>query len=119
MLPAVASLSPVPALDAALWLSAVALYGVGDYVTTVAAVTRPGARERNPLVRRLFDVASLPPAVSFAAVKLAAFACFAAGYLSVDAPPLRPLVPALVATVGLLVTAQNLRVLRGRRSTRR
>lgn len=119
MLPAIVSLSPVPALDAVLWLSAVALYGVGDYVTTVAAVTRPDARERNPLVRRLFDAVSLPPAVSFAAVKLVAFACFAGGYLSVDAPPLRPLVPALVAAVGALVTVQNLRVLRGRRSMRR
>ncbi|MDS0295899.1 hypothetical protein [Halogeometricum luteum] len=116
MLPVTVPSLPVPALDAALWLSAVALYGVGDYVTTVAAVTRPGARERNPFVRRLFDVVPLPPSVSFAALKLVAFACFAAGYLSVDAPPFRPLVPALVAAVGALVTAQNVRVLSARRS---
>ena len=119
MLPAalVSPASAVPTLDAVLWVSAVAFYGVGDYATTLAATTRPGARERNPLVRRLFDGVPLSPAVSFAAVKLAAFACFAAGYLSVGPSPLRPFVPGLVAGIGVLVTLQNLRVLGGSRSS--
>jgi hypothetical protein len=109
----------VPLLDAVLWVAAFAFYGLGDYATTVAATTRPGARERNPVLRRLFDGLPLPPAVTFAAAKLLAFAFFVLGYLSVDPSALRPLVPGVVAAIGVLVTVQNLRVLGRDRSARR
>lgn len=109
------SLSAVPTLDAALWAAAAVFYGVGDVVTTVAATRRPGARERNPFVRRLFEGVPLPPSVTFGAAKLAAFAFFVGGYRWLGPSPLRPLIPGVVAVVGVLVTVQNLRVLGGRR----
>jgi hypothetical protein len=101
----------VSALDAVLWLLAVVFYGVGDYVTTVAATRRATATERNPLLRRLFATGA-PPAASFAAVKLVAFGCFGAGYLLGEPSLARSAIPAVVALVGVVVTAQNVRVLR-------
>lgn len=109
-----AAFSPGPALspfELALWVLAVAFYGVGDYATTVAAVSRPDARERNPVVRWVF-AGPLSPLVSFALLKAAAFCCFLAGYLFVGASPVRPAIPGAVAVVGVLVTAQNVRVLK-------
>jgi hypothetical protein len=104
-------LASVTTLDAVLWALAVVFYGVGDYVTTVAATRHAGAAERNPLLQRLFDT-GVPPALSFAAVKLGAFGCFGAGYLFSDPSAVRSLIPGVVALVGLVVTAQNVRVLR-------
>lgn len=112
--PDAVSLVPVPApspLEAVLWAVAVAFYGVGDYVTTVAAASNPHAEERNPVVRRVF-AAPLSPLVSFALLKAAAFGCFLAGYLFVGPSPVRPAIPGAVAVVGVLVTLQNVRVLR-------
>ncbi|RDI71708.1 hypothetical protein [Halopelagius longus] len=109
----VVSLSPAPApspLEAVLWALAVVFYGVGDYVTTVAAASRPDAEERNPIVRRVF-AAPLSPLVSFALLKAAAFGCFLAGYLFVGSSPVRPAIPGAVALVGVVVTLQNIRVL--------
>ncbi|SFR33322.1 hypothetical protein [Halogeometricum limi] len=105
------TVSPVPLLDAVLWVLAVGFYGVGDYLTTVAATTRSGARETNPFVRGLFERVPVRPAVSFAVAKLLAFGCFTAGYLSVAQSPFRTLIPGSVAVIGVLVTVQNVRVL--------
>ncbi|SFF78651.1 hypothetical protein SAMN04488063_0286 [Halopelagius inordinatus] len=109
-----AALSSLPApspLELALWALAVVFYGVGDYATTVAAASRPGARERNPILRRLF-AGRLSPLVSFALVKAAAFCLFFAGYLFVGVRPIRTAIPGAVAVVGIVVTVQNIRVLR-------
>lgn len=109
-----AALSSVPApsvFELALWTLAVAFYGVGDYATTVVAVSRPDARERNPVVRWVF-AGRLSPLVSFALLKAAAFCCFLAGYLFVGTSPIRSAIPAAVALVGIAVTLQNMRVLR-------
>lgn len=108
-----AAFSSAPALsplELVLWVLAVVFYGVGDYATTVAAVSRPGARERNPVVRWVF-AGPLSPLVAFALLKAAAFCCFLAGYLFVGASPFRPAIPGVVAVVGVLVTLQNMRVL--------
>jgi hypothetical protein len=106
-----ASALSVSPFEVALWVLAVVFYGVGDYATTIAATSRPDARERNPIVRRMF-AAPFSPLLSFALLKAAAFGCFLVGYLFVGASPIRPAIPAAVALVGVIVTAQNLRVLR-------
>ncbi|ADQ65619.1 hypothetical protein ELS19_14055 [Halogeometricum borinquense] len=115
MMPGLASFisfpSAVPMLDAVLWVIAVIFYGIGDYVTTIAATSRPGARERNPFVRRLFDGIPVPPSMTFAAAKVTAFAFFVVGYATIGSSLLRPLIPGVVAAIGILVTIQNIRVL--------
>lgn len=98
-------MSPLPLVDALLWIAALALYGVGDTYTTAVGSRRPGFEEWSPLVRALLGPDPSP--VGFAAFKAVTMVAFVGAYLAVDAPTYRTLVPLALAVVGLAATASN------------
>lgn len=97
-----------------LWLIALATYGVGDIVTTIAVVRyAPHVREMNVAVRASFSVLGEG---GFAGLKLFAFLiCLA---VSVRAARRRDrflyyLPPTMLAVVGMVVTVHNFHLLMG------
>lgn len=87
------------------WLVAVALYGVGDYVTTVVAVRRANIVEANPAVIALLS--DQPGPVGFAVLKFGALGVCFVGFLSISASPIAVGVPVGIALLGGLVTISN------------
>jgi len=95
--------------EAIWWLLAIATFGVGDSVTTVAGTRWAGLVERSPVVRR---IAGRQPSIpALVGLKLVAF--LVAGGLSHVLPPgsYRSMVPASIAVVGLLATGFNVWVI--------
>lgn len=95
-----------------LWLLALATYGVGDVITTIAVIRyAPHVHEWNLVVRIVFAAAG---EWGLAGLKLFAFlTCLA---ISIHAARRRDLVlyylpPSMLAVVGGFVTVHNLRLL--------
>ncbi|MFB6271063.1 MAG: hypothetical protein ABEH83_14050 [Halobacterium sp.] len=98
-----------------LWIAATTAYGVGDVVTTVALVFyAPHVQEGNPLVAAAVDSLGLAGLV---ALKLAVFlGCLALSVYAMHAWRDRTLYafpPLLLAALGTLLTAVNVRLLLG------
>lgn len=95
--------------EAIWWLLAIATFGVGDSVTTVAGTRWAGLVERSPVVRRVAGARPSIPAL--VGLKIVAF--LVAGGLSRVVPPgsYRSMVPASIAAVGLLATGFNVWVI--------
>ncbi|MFW6321493.1 MAG: hypothetical protein ACOC0Z_06535 [Halohasta sp.] len=87
------------------WLVAVALYGVGDYVTTVVAVRRADVVEANPAVIALLS--DRPSPLGFALLKAGALAVCFLGFLAISASPIAVGVPIGIALLGGVVTLSN------------
>lgn len=100
-------------LDALLWSLAVALFVVGDWLTTRHGVSLDGVHERNPAAR--LAVARLGLDAGILVLKTGALVLGAAGYLYAAGDPVtrryRLLFPLVFVLIGAAVTAYNLRVL--------
>ena len=96
------------AVEWVLWLAALALYGVGDAVTTVRGLEAPGVDEAGVLARPLIDAAGT---VAFLGLKAIVLSAFFLSWLVFPAPE-RVAIPLAVAVTGGWVTAWNVYVIR-------
>lgn len=99
------------AASTALWLLAVALYGVGDLVTTAVGI-RVGLEEGQPFVRRILGDS---PAVwrfgLFGLFKAGLLGVFYLGYVALEGVRFRIVIPAGITVVGVYVVYSNVRVI--------
>lgn len=99
--------------DVALWILAVALFVVGDWVTTRYGVSLDGVRESNPAARLAFTRFGVD--AGLVALKGGALLAGLGGYVYAASDPAtrhyRLLFPLVFVLAGLVVTAYNLRVL--------
>lgn len=93
--------------ERALWIVGVALYGVGDTVTTFWGLSTPGVSEAGPIARPLIDAYGN---VALLGIKLVTFAVFY-GLWRLLRRPIRSAVPLALVVVGALVTVWNLVVI--------
>lgn len=89
--------------DTALWAGAVALFGIGDVVTTTVGLSA-GAAEANPAILATLGATGL---VGMVAAKSVAFGLFAAGYYAVPTE-YRTGIPLGLVLLGLSVVVWNL-----------
>jgi len=89
--------------DVALWVVVVAFWGIGDTATTLFAIRRYGIREKNLLMRRVFDRYGVWSAIP---VKLAGLSVMYVAWLFLESPvSTYVLVP--VASLGIVVASWN------------
>lgn len=98
----------LPDPEVAAWVAAVALFGVGDIVTTTVAIGR-GLPELNPVYSTLFEAVGVLP--TLLVLKALGFVALYAVFLSMDRR--RGLVPGGVALLGGLIVAVNVAALTG------
>lgn len=89
--------------ETALWVVVVAFWGVGDTATTVVAVKRYGMKERNFVMRHIFERYGVWSAVPAKALGLGVMYV---GWLFLE-QPLSTYVLVPVAVLGVAVTAWN------------
>lgn len=104
-----ASSRTLSTLQPALWLVALAFYGVGDTVTTGLGLRAAHAEEVGPLALIAIDAAGLPGLVVLKLV----FLGLAFGVWAVLDRPSRVAIPLAIAVAGIGVTTWNLFVLVG------
>lgn len=98
---------PDAVVDRALWIGAVAFFGVGDAVTTVVGIHWLGIPEGNPVAAGYLPTETLP-ALLVVVVVLKAVAiglCFGAS--RAVSPPLRHFPATVLVSLGAVTTAWN------------
>lgn len=100
-------LEPLRRRQRALWVAAVALYGVGDTVTTVGGLQAGGVVEAGPVAASFVAASGVP---GLLALKGLFFAGTFALWSAVDSEG-RVAIPLALAVVGAFVTCWNLAVL--------
>lgn len=99
------------AVSTLLWVFAIALYGVGDLVTTAVGI-RNGLEEGQPFVRWLLgESPTVWRFVGFGLFKLGLLGTFFLGYLALEGSRIRIVIPAGIAAVGSYVVFHNLRAI--------
>lgn len=93
--------------EGALWLAAVALYGVGDTATTVVGLTSGRGAEAGPIAAGLIEAHGFP---GLFVLKVVTFGAFYLLWRLVRTPG-RVAIPLALLVVGAFVTTWNLLVL--------
>lgn len=96
-------LSALARHERAIWAAAIALYGVGDTVTTLVGLSLGGVLEAGPVAEPTLEAFG---SAGFVALKLLLLLGFGAVWSRLPAPA-RMAVPLALATVGALVTLWN------------
>lgn len=90
----------------ALWVLAVALYGVGDTITTLGGLRRDGTSEGGPVARHVLEVGGIPGMLLLKAGFIGVY--FLLWWLLQT--PGRFVLPLALVVVGAVVTGWNLAI---------